>query len=752
MKKVSSIRSILFTTLVLCFLGHSSLAQVLNQPVAADNPNLAGNSAWTAACASDSFNEYFVNFTWSPPLVDSSNEFVLELSDADGNFGSPIELARLADKNTTFDFEFQFAVPNTVRGENYRMRVRSTSPAKTSPASDPYPMHYVDYDSPLLISRDGNGIIPPGGNIQLCAGESLVLATHNIPNAETYQYNWYRSTSLLSEKSNELTITTPGTYWVELDYGTVCSGSANTLSNTIAISNGTSLGIALNEPSTISLCAGDSQTLTANVSGMGLNYTWYKDGAIVSGPTVDADTFTVNTSSTDFGGDYQVEISGGSACTELSAAVTIQNAGSTQVTLNNPENIVLLPGNDETLSVSTNAVTPTYQWFKDNVLIPGATSASLTISDIGDYKVTVTETGGSCAGTPVDSPNINVVLPASFEVDIAYDGSYTECQSSSATVALEAIYALDSSGNRTDVTSSVENNFSYQWVYDSNNLSGATASSLNLNDANENGEYQLIGTLGAFNATSNALTVRLATTDVVTLSSTETVLCEGGAPIILTSSLDLSGETFEWLRDGSSVDTSSGSFSVTNPGTYQLRLSRNNCATVSNEIEIQRFDDSLLVLDQPNDIIIIEGETQTVNASGATSYEWFDANNTSLGTQSSFGFQLEGQYLLLANFGNCSVSRVITVTYRDNFAIPNVITANGDGINDQWVLPNSYSRDPEVLVTIFDEKGKEVFSQANYENNWPQSSTSFSQQNMIFYYRLTRAGRNLKQGTITVIR
>ncbi|MEL6483492.1 MAG: gliding motility-associated C-terminal domain-containing protein, partial [Bacteroidota bacterium] len=141
-----------------------------------------------------------------------------------------------------------------------------------------------------------------------------------------------------------------------------------------------------------------------------------------------------------------------------------------------------------------------------------------------------------------------------------------------------------------------------------------------------------------------------------------------------------------------------------------------------------------------------------VNASGATSYEWFDANNASLGTQSSFAFQTEGQYLLIANFGNCSVSRVITVTYRDNFAIPNVITANGDGINDLWVLPNSYSRDPEVLVTIFDEKGKEVFSQANYENNWPRSTTAFSQQNMIFYYRLTRAGRNLKQGTITVIR
>ncbi|MEM9869376.1 MAG: gliding motility-associated C-terminal domain-containing protein, partial [Bacteroidota bacterium] len=75
-----------------------------------------------------------------------------------------------------------------------------------------------------------------------------------------------------------------------------------------------------------------------------------------------------------------------------------------------------------------------------------------------------------------------------------------------------------------------------------------------------------------------------------------------------------------------------------------------------------------------------------------------------------------------------------------------------DGINDLWVLPNTFSRDPDVLVTIFDERGREVFSQTNYENNWPESTTSFSQQSMIFYYKLSREGQNLRQGTITVIR
>ena len=92
-----------FLCLMACLLGglNTAQAQILNAPTPADNPNLPGNSAWTAACASDTFNEYFVNFTWSPPLVETGNEFILELSDASGDFSEARELAREAGMNTT---------------------------------------------------------------------------------------------------------------------------------------------------------------------------------------------------------------------------------------------------------------------------------------------------------------------------------------------------------------------------------------------------------------------------------------------------------------------------------------------------------------------------------------------------------------------------------------------------------------------------------------------------------------------------
>ena len=753
MKTNGSTYSILVLAIAFMLFGTSTLrAQVLNKPEPAPNPNIGSTKPWDAACASAGFNQYFVNFTWMVPLVNSNNEFILELSDPDGYFGSPTELARVSDKNTTFDFDFQFSLPTNIRGEHYKFRVRSTSPAKTSPASDAFSMYFVDYNSPLLISENGSGTIPTGGEIQICGGGSVTLKPHNIPNAGTYRYNWYRSGTLLPEKTESITVSDPGMYYVELDYGSVCSGSANTLSNTITISTGSSTGIALNGASSVSVCPGDSHILEANISGGGYTYTWYKDGTKISGPSVNASTYTINTGVSGFEGSYAVEIGGSGICKEKSAAVMVSSTGSFEVNLANQENIVLLPSQTKTLSVNTTAASPTYQWYKNGSAISGATNSSLNINAIGEYYVEVTQNGGPCSVAPIASAKTTVVSPDSFEFEIDFVGTYSACGNTDATLSLTTIHAVNDSGAKTDVTADLQSSFSYQWKWNGNVINGEESKTITLSSHEKNGSYVLSGTLDGFNASSNTKEIKLKVNESLQLNANGTVLCEGGEAIVLTSSMDLSGKSFEWKKDGVVIDTSSESLTVSETGAYELILKEYDCPLTSNNVKISAFDESLLVLDRPKELIIIEGETETVTASGADSYEWYDAGNNLISSQDSYGFQEEGEYLLVASFGTCTVSRVITVTFRDMFAIPNVITANGDGINDLWVLPNTYSRDPNVLVTIFNERGEQVFSQTGYENNWPQSTTSFNKQSMIFYYKITRGGKSLKQGTITVIK
>ncbi|MDT0606277.1 gliding motility-associated C-terminal domain-containing protein [Croceitalea rosinachiae] len=741
-----------FLTLVMCtLLAPNTQAQVLNKPTPADNPNLAGNSAWTAACASASFNEYYVNFTWNPPLVSGDNEFILELSDANGNFSSARELDRATDKNTEFDFDFSFALPEDVQGDNYRFRVRSTSPSVTSPSSDPFSMYFIGYNNPILVSQDGSGVIPPGGTLQVCDGSSIRIETHNVPDANTYQYSWYRSGTLLSETSNALTVSESGLYYVEIDYGIICSGSANTLSNTIEIVVATSQGVAIDPPSQTTLCATETVTLDANISGMGYLYTWFNGANIVSGPTVDDSSYVVDGSVTGFEGDYSVRIEGVGICAEQSNAITISSAADYTVSRGNDASLVLLPGQNQNLTVSTTALSPTYQWFRNGVAITGETSASITANQAGTYYAEVTQNGGACTLPPKNSEETTLVLPNNFEVIIDYVGTYSDCSSDNVTLTVLQINALDSGGNRSDVTSSLRTAFTYQWIKDGTNLPGLTSDQLTLNDVSDNGFYTVEGSITTFNTTSNPLGIRLTSDETLAISSTDLQLCDG-VTVSISTTTDLTGESYTWTRDGVTVSTTDTELAAIETGTYQLSISSDGCPIQSNEIVITDFDASIVEIDGGNAIVFPEGESETVTATGASAFEWYDEGNNLLSNTDSVTLTDEGNYLLLASVGACQITRSFTVSYRDNFEIPNVITANGDGINDLWVIPNTYSRNTEVSVIIYNEKGEEIINENGYENNWPQSSVAFTKKNQIFYYKIKNARKTLRQGTITVIR
>ncbi|MGB5652661.1 MAG: gliding motility-associated C-terminal domain-containing protein [Robiginitalea sp.] len=748
-------RKILLATALLCgMLGvQSGFSQVLNAPQAAPNQTPPGGSTtWSAACASPSFNDYWVEFTWSPPLVGGTNEFILELSDASGDFSAPVELARDGTKNTTFDFYFQFQIPVTTRGEGYRMRVRSTSPAATSPVSVAYPMYYLGVNTARTIRPQGQPDFGDG-TAQLCNGNAITLEVYGLPNANTYQYNWYRSGTPLSEKGPSISVTQAGMYNVEIDYGS-CSGSGNTLSNLLDITTSSDLGIAINPPTSSALCSGETALLEANITGQGLNYTWFKDGAPVTAPTVDDSSFLVDGSIPGFAGNYQVEISGSGACLERSAPVSITNAGDFTVSRDNPASVIVLPGGTSTLSVSSTASAITYQWFKDGAPIPGATAASLSVSDTdtGVYFARVSLSGGSCTSSTKDSESTTVTTPADVELDIAFSSGYSPCSGTNTLVEVREIRAIDSGGNATIVTSALISTMSFQWHKDGNPIPGATGSSISLTDTSENGVYSLEGSVAGFTPVSNNLEALLRSSEILAITSSDTKVCGPSEPVTISTTADLTGETFEWFRDGVALNESASSIEVGLPGAYELIIDRNGCPMASNTVVLTPLDPDLITLSPSDDIQFPDGTSETVTASGGDSYLWYDENNNEIGNSARITIDTEGEYLVIASIGNCQVMKTLTATYLDTFKVPNVISVNGDGINEQWILPNYYSGQSDVIVTIYNEKGEEVLNVNNYQNNWPASSAAFTRQNMIFYYRIQNAERTLKQGTITVIR
>ena len=83
------------------------------------------------ACVSTSHNNFSVSFKVLAPLPTANNQYIIELSDAKGDFSSSTVLKKITDQNTSFEISTNVQLPNSVHGDAYKIRVSSTSPSNS---------------------------------------------------------------------------------------------------------------------------------------------------------------------------------------------------------------------------------------------------------------------------------------------------------------------------------------------------------------------------------------------------------------------------------------------------------------------------------------------------------------------------------------------------------------------------------------------------------------------------------------------
>ena len=703
-------------------------AQTLNKPT----PD------FTYACASASFNDFSISFTWQSPAVASDNQFILELSDANGSFNNPTVLSTLSDKNTTYEFKFNFSWPEDTAGDSYKVRVRSTSPSLTSPESDAFSAHYMTVTDALVINNYQEASI--------CDGSAYVLSVDNYP--EEAAYNWYKDMTLIpGEKEAFLEVTEPGIYFAEVDYGDYCS--VNTASNLVEVYAENSLGITLMGEPNITLCQGETYNLTANINDNTLLYKWHKDGQLVV--QNNEYTFLVDGNTTGFEGEYYLVIENTlTGCEEISNTISVGSNGF-ETGLNTPNGTVLLPGQSITLETTTTATNPTYEWYKDEALMSGETGSQLIVSTPGTYKAKVIGSG-SCV-TEKFTPEAQVVVPDTFVINLNTSG-YTECMTGSLNLELAGIDAV--SGSETfALQESILSGFAYQWTLEGAAIAGETNRTIILSGIEASGNYALDATINGTTYTSSVLNVKMGITESPVITAPVAVTCNDGTMLDITSNMTATTYTYTWYRNGVAMTEASPNLQTTLPGTYRLEVGANGCSVASNEVTISEINQDMVQLDVPQTFSIPEGETRVVTATGGDSYVWYDAAMNELSTAASVELSLEGQYMVRAMVGNCEISKTIELTYQLSYSVPNAVTPNGDGFNDLWILPSAYAYQPDIQVTIYDESGIQVFNVLEYQNNWPQSSDNMNYKGgrpPIYYYTISKGKDIVKRGTITVIK
>ena len=133
-------------------------------------------------------------------------------------------------------------------------------------------------------------------------------------------------------------------------------------------------------PSTASICAGTGQILTVNG---GNTYQWYRNDTLITGATGSTLSATV-------AGVYSADIIVGSCRVKASntSTITVNPLPSGNIS---PAIAAICGSNSVTLTANGGA---SYLWYRNNVLISGATAATYNATLAGTYSVNIISAAG----------------------------------------------------------------------------------------------------------------------------------------------------------------------------------------------------------------------------------------------------------------------------------------------------------------------------------------------------------------------
>ena len=104
------------------------------------------------------------------------------------------------------------------------------------------------------------------------------------------------------------------------------------------------------------------------------------------------------------------------------------------------------------------------------------------------------------------------------------------------------------------------------------------------------------------------------------------------------------------------------------------------------------------------------------------------------------------------NADGCAATSTISIGFTSVMPNPvNVLTPNGDGKNDKWIVWN-INRYPDNTVQVFDRAGRLVFYKKNYLNDWDGSYNGHALDEGAYLYVISLgAGLDPLKGVLTII-
>ena len=430
----------------------------------------------------------------------------------------------------------------------------------------------------VAVNALPNDTITAGGPLTFCSGGNVVLSA---PAGLTYHWSTGATTQ-------NITATQGGNYNLTVTNGNNCSAVSS--ATTVTVNTNPSNTIINGGPTTF--CAGGSVTLTAPA---GLNYLW-------------SNSATSQSIAATLSGSYSVTLTNGNNCSATSApvVVTVNANPNDTVTAGGPTSFC--PGENVVLTAATGL---TYLWSNNS------TTQSVTVTQAGNYTVTVTNTNNCTAVSSGISVTINS-LPSN---SVTASGPTTFCPGGSVTLTaaqgLTYVWSDNSTGQSITVTQagsyavSVTNsnqcsaassatvvalnnptiittqpvsqvtcingqvtfsvvaggdNITYQWQKNGVNITGQQSASYNIAAAafSDTAGYRVIVSGVCGNDTSNAATLSVTGSLTFSQQPASQITCFGNS-VSFTVVANGANTTFQWTKNGQNIPNA-------NAATYTVNI------------------------------------------------------------------------------------------------------------------------------------------------------------------------------------
>ncbi len=328
------------------------------------------------------------------------------------------------------------------------------------------------------------------------AGASVSLSV-TATNAASYQWN-KNGVALTGATTATLTITgaqasDSGNYTVDVinTSGTVTSNVATLEVNAVVVAP-----TITTHPVDQIIKVGETASFSVDATGTApFTYQWKKGAAAITGAT--NATLTISDAQTSDSGSYTVEISNSAGTvTSNPANLTVNAPPPPPVITTQPTAQSVNVGDSVTLSVVATGSNLTYQWKKNGSVIDGATSASLTLTNVqpGDasaYTVDITGDGGTVTSDAAVL-TVNLVAPAIT----------TQPSAQSVAIGASATFSVTASGTAP---------LTYQWQKNGTDIAGANEATFTIAAAQiaDLGQYRVVVTNAANSITSDAVALTL---------------------------------------------------------------------------------------------------------------------------------------------------------------------------------------------------------------------------------------------------